>query len=271
MTSRSVSISENDTLRSEHMRRLLLASPRRRSAHAEIAIPRVLMQYWHDRSDVPPDVAECLSSWSPFISRGFQRLIFDDDTAAAFISERFSRRYRQAFDHCRHPAMRCDYFRLCWMLREGGFYVDADEWYHGTECDELFDDGRFKVQPLCYDVQSQSMVSASQFLTKSRPGGDRIYYVNNNPLIAPPAHPIVRLALERATHLLHAATAPRDIQSITGPGNLTACVVRHVVERGTHQAVDFAFIRDWDLISTSRWPLSYRNDERNWRLWNPDN
>jgi hypothetical protein len=26
---------------------------------------------------------------------------------------------------------------------------------------------------------------------------------------------------------------------------------------------------DWDEVATSRWPLSYRDDERNWRHWNP--
>jgi hypothetical protein len=114
------------------------------------------------------------------------------------------------------------------------------------------------------------MVPPSEFLTEASPGRDRIYYVNNNPLIAPPAHPIVHLALERATHLLHAETAPGDVQSITGPGNLTACLVRYCVERGAQPPADVAFIRNWSLIATSRWPLSYRNDERNWRLWNPD-
>lgn len=270
MTSPPYSISENHGLRSDYMRRLLSASPRRVAAQAEVDIPRVLVQYWHDASGVPPDVAECLASWRPFIGRGFQRVLFSDDTARTFIAESFSPRYVQAFDRCRHPAMRCDYFRLCWLLQEGGFYVDADEWYHGAECDELFADAALKVQPLCYDVESECMVPPSEFLTQLAPGRKPIYYVNNNPMIAPPAHPIVHLALERATHLLHAETAPRDIQSITGPGNLTACLVRYCVEQVTPPPSDFAFIRNWDLIATSRWPLSYRNDERNWRLWNPN-
>ena len=38
-------------------------------------------------------------------------------------------------------------------------------------------------------------------------------------------------------------------------------------------AIDFrdgpVELGEWDFISVSRWPLSYRNDERNWRLWKP--
>jgi hypothetical protein len=29
-------------------------------------------------------------------------------------------------------------------------------------------------------------------------------------------------------------------------------------------------LANWGAISTSRWSLSYREDDRNWRLWNPN-
>src|SRR5206468_3715503 len=53
-------------------------------------------------------------------------------------------------------------------------------------------------------------------------GGDKerhdspnwIFYVNNDPLIAPPAHPVICLALARSTQLLLSHTGDRrDIQS----------------------------------------------------------
>ncbi len=263
-------IAEDDALRSAHVRqRLLHNGPDRCPRFPTVSIPRVIVQFWHSSADVPSDVSECFDSWGPLIERGFRRVLFDDDTARDFIFRFLGRSHAAAFDHCGHPAMRCDYFRLCWMLLRGGFYVDADELYLGVNCDELFVDDTLKVQPLCYDLSSAEMVPASVFLNTADPSPDWIFYVNNNPLVAPRGHPVIRLALERATRLLLRPKPPTDIQSTTGPGNLTASLVRHSIDRGDERARDFAFIVEWDSISVSRWPLSYRNDERNWRLWKP--
>lgn len=266
---RAAQIAEDDAQRSAHVRHLLSDSAARRPPLPAVPIPRVIIQFWHDSADVPSDVSECLDSWGALIECGFRRVLFDDDTARVFISKFLGSTHAAAFDRCRHPAMRCDYFRLCWMLLRGGFYVDADEWYLGANCDQLFVDGTLKVQPLCYDLSTETMVPAAVFLNEDEPSPHWIFYVNNNPLIAPPAHPVIRLALERATRLLLDPKPPTDIQSTTGPGNLTASLVRHSVDHDAGQQADFAFLVEWDSISVSRWPLSYRNDERNWRLWRP--
>jgi len=168
--------------------------------------------------------------------------------------------------------MRSDYFRLCYIFRYGGLYVDADDVYKGVELRSCFDDGRLKVQPLCYDALSDGMVPAEVFRQPQESASSWIFYVNNNPLVAPPFHPIVRLALARATSLLVGESDARfDVQATTGPGNLTRCLVRHAltVETSQPEARDFLLLPDWDEVATSRWPLSYRDDERNWRRWNP--
>jgi hypothetical protein len=59
--------------------------------------------------------------------------------------------------------MRCDYFRMCYMVRCGGFYVDADEYYQGGDCTSLFQDDLLKVQPLCYDTSTDCMVPVDVF------------------------------------------------------------------------------------------------------------
>jgi mannosyltransferase OCH1-like enzyme len=63
-----------------------------------------------------------------------------------------------AFSACDHPAMRADYFRLCFMVRVGGLYVDADDRYLGQPIDAALGDGRLKLQALCYDIPSDSML-----------------------------------------------------------------------------------------------------------------
>jgi hypothetical protein len=164
--------------------------------------------------------------------------------------------------------MQADYFRLCFLYAEGGLYVDADDVCIASDISGLFDGCRLRVQPLCYDIYSESMVIPRVFL---RPGANQegwIFYFNNNPLVSRQGNPILRRALERATELLHSTVGGElpEIQSTTGPGNLS----RTVFELGTASAIDdqIMVLRDWDSIAVSQWPLSYRRDARNWRLSN---
>ncbi len=262
-------VAEDDGLRSECIRKLVQKSAVFKKRHGTIDIPKVIIQFWHNLDDVPEDVQECLDSWKSLIQQGFRRVIFDDRAARNFIHERFGAKHVAAFDLCSHPAMRCDYFRLCYLLKVGGFYVDADEVYQGSGFHSLFNDGRLKVQPLCYDIVSGRMVRTRTFLKLDAYSPNWIFYVNNNPIITPPDHSVIQLALERATLILLNNPEERsDIQSTTGPGNLSASLVRHwncLEYEGNDQ--DFDFLYDWDSFSLSKWPLSYRNDKRNWRIW----
>ncbi len=165
--------------------------------------------------------------------------------------------------------MRCDYFRLCYIYAKGGFYVDADEVFQETDCNSFYQDNKLKLQPLCYDTGSQSMIRPDVFTIKDEPYQDWIFYVNNNPIIAPAYHPAIRLALIRATRiLLHSKANRFDIQSITGPGNLSASLVMHsLILKNNGSPHDFIFLSDWVNTSICQWELEYRNDERNWRVW----
>jgi mannosyltransferase OCH1-like enzyme len=267
----SNTIAEDDHLRSRHVFELLREPVQTIPPSESANIPKVIVQFWHDLGSLPSDVCECLDSWQPLTGQGFQRILFDDNEASLFIATQFGGPYSAAYDRCRHPAMRCDYFRLCYIFRNGGFYVDADEVFLGGDCHDLFYDARLKVQPLCYNSQAGTMIGTDTFMQSQQYSADWTYYVNNNPLIAPASHPVVRLALERSTHaLLHHTGARVDIQSTTGPGNFTASLVKHSINsKLVGKKQDFVFLTDWEGISISRWPLSYRDDERNWRLWNP--
>lgn len=262
---------ENHAFRSHVIQWLLhqSCSGIQQEPNCEYAIPRVLIQYWHDLDALPEDVAQCLQSWKQLESHGFVVQLFDDKLARVFINENFDPQHVTAFDRCYHPAMRCDYFRLCYILKCGGFYVDADEVYRGTGWEELFSDEKLKIQPLCYDTSTNEMVKPEDFLCDASFPSSRIFYINNNPLIAPPSHPLLRIALLRSTKILLSNTAKPEIQSTTGPGNLSASLVRHAADLQLTQGTwDFTILRDWPSISECRWFLSYRNDDRNWRYLN---
>ena len=230
-------------------------------------IPRTLVRYWHDLQALPDDVRACLESWGRLRLEGFEFRMFDDKSAAPYVAANFGCRERAAFDRCRHPAMRSDYLRLCFILAEGGLYVDVDDVLGaGNGWTRLFDDDRLKIQPLCYDISAGGMVRSAAIWRADLSTAERIFYVNNNPIVAPRGHPVVRGALARATDRLLSDDPRPEIQETTGPGNLTAALAAHASElRLRGEGPDFALLKDWEAIAETRWELSYRDDERNWR------
>jgi mannosyltransferase OCH1-like enzyme len=220
------------------------------------------VRFWHDPCDVPADVRECLESWDALRDEGFEFRMFGDASAAAYVAERYGPRELSAFTRCRHPAMRSDYLRMCFVLAEGGLYVDADDVLLGDGWRDVFRDAKLKVQPLCYDVTAGGMVAASELRRTDLPTDGRIFYVNNNPIAATPDHPILRRALARATDRLLGHESAPEIQSTTGPGNLTAVLAAHARES---QTPDFELLLDWERTAEPCWDLAYRGDARNWR------
>lgn len=237
------------------------------SFHAEsVLIPKRLVRYWHDPSDLPEDVRNCLESWDRLANEGFEFHMFNDASAAAYIADAYGERERQAFARCSHPAMRCDYLRMSFLLEEGGLYVDADDVLLGEGWRHIFHDGRLKVQPMCYDLMARGMMSAADIWRSDLPTGDRVFYVNNDPIAAPAGHPALRRALIRATEKLLGEDCFPEIQSTTGPGNLTAALAAHARHLELSDLpFDFELLRDWESIAEMRWNLSYRSDARNWR------
>ncbi len=272
-TDDSARIAEDDGKRSSYVRKLVQetdwAAPFVKTS-IKVGIPKILVQYWHNLDEMPEDVQSCLDTWESLKNQGYKRELFDDNRARAFISETLGQLHVSAFDHCYHPAMRCDYFRLCYILINGGFYVDADEFYQGTDCNCFFFDNKLKLQPLCYDIATGKMIKTDTFVRDRKYSQEWVFYFNNNPIIAPPNHPIINLALERATRILLSGVKQPEIQSTTGPGNITASLVRHSRTSIIAGRIrDFVVLPDWERTSISPWLLCYRNDERNWRFWNP--
>ncbi|WP_246714359.1 glycosyltransferase family 32 protein [Rhizobium leguminosarum] len=261
---------EAEHARSAAIRELILkqelSAPAGSSLDDEDFIPRRLVRYWHDPADLPDDVLTCLDSWSRLADEGFEFCMFDDASAATYIAATYGDRELRAFTLCSHPAMRCDYLRMCFILAEGGLYVDADDVLVGDGWRGIFSDGRLKLQPLCYDITAGRMMPSVDVWRTDLPIAERNFYVNNDPIAAPARHPVLRRALDRATNKLLEAVGSPEIQATTGPGNLTVALVSHAWE--LNQAglpLDFELLRNWDAIAEMKWDLYYRGDSRNWR------
>ncbi len=232
-------------------------------------ISKTIVQFWHDLRQLPRDVEECVASWTRWERHGFRHRLFDEHAAKAFIASSLGMRYERAFERCYHPAMQADYFRLCYLLVEGGFYVDADDVCVATDIGWMFDDRRLKLQPLCYDIATGAMVKASVFLSGDDHDPGWIFYFNNNPLVVSPDHPVIEHALSQATNLLELVGQDPlpEIQATTGPGVLSKSIFELGMTEGGVEN-DLVVLRDCDSLAISRWPLSYRGDARNWRLSN---
>jgi mannosyltransferase OCH1-like enzyme len=225
-------------------------------------VPKRIVQFWDEVKHLPGDVMECINTWRSVEEQGFERLLFDRYQARDFISEKLGKEYLDAYEKCSHPAMQSDYFRLCYIAVEGGCYIDTDDVYNGIEIQHFFNDGRLKVQPLCYDIGSNRMVAPPVF---AKPGASNlgwIVYFNNNPLIACSGHPIIERALTQATRSLkqNVLLGTPEIQSIAGPGNLTKVIFE---EASLADAI--VVLSNWEDVATCKWELGYRNDVRNWR------
>lgn len=270
MTAREPDI-EDHRARSAFVRRVVqrTGEPGPVPAAFSIRPRRSIVLFWDDPERLPGDVGECIESWKPLETQGFDVYLFDSNGAMEFIASRLGLRHENAYRRCYHPAMQSDYFRLCYILVEGGCYIDADDAHSGPGIERLFEDGRLKIQPLCYDVATDRMVPPEIF---TKPGADApgwIFYFNNNPLLAAPGHPIIDRALANATAVIEQATDGEllEIQSTTGPGNLTRSIFELAKQNGAMLST-LHVLHDWENVASSRWPLSYRSDRRNWRLSN---
>jgi hypothetical protein len=264
-------LERNDRLRSDFVRGLVQRpNPPTWATTVHLdSPPKRIVHFWDDLDRLPEDVNECMKSWRNLEQAGFELGLFDESSAREFIRTHLGVRYEKAFDKCYHPSMKSDYFRYSYIFVKGGMYVDADDVYHGPTIDPLFTDGRLKLQPFCYDIRTDRMIPPTVFVS---PGADEwgwIFYFNTTPLIAGRNHPIVERALLNATASLEQENLDQlpEVQAATGPGNLTRSVFEIVSDTPRPEDL-FVVVHDWEKTSTSKWPLSYRSDRRNWRLSN---
>lgn len=258
--------SDHHQKRSEFIRNLIQKAQKAQPTRdVALGIPKTIVQFWHNLAELPEDVAECIKSWSKWENRGFLHRLFDRQSAEDFISRTLGHEHVLAFGRCYHPAMQADYFRLCYIFVEGGLYVDADDVCIATDISFLFRGPQLKVQPLCYDIDSDTMIEPADFLEQSSEPKNWIFYVNNNPLVGRKGDPIIERSLMRSTRLLNNARRGEllEIQSATGPGNLS----KTIFEMGAVSDIEggLLILKDWEATAISKWPLSYRSDARNWR------
>jgi Glycosyltransferase sugar-binding region containing DXD motif len=215
-------------------------------------LPRRILQFW-DQKTIPADVRDCMTTWRAIPE--FEYVLFDEDSAREFIGSEYEARHLDAYDLCNHPAMKSDLFRLAYLYRHGGVYIDADDAFAGSNLDRPFgEDGLFRLRSASF---------------RKNPSDAPATIFNNNPIFSLPNEEILRKALERATMIL-LSLGKRDFYNmlvITGPLNLSIAVYATALDCIASDS-EFLFcpILGWDDVARKSGNMAYQKTNRNWRV-----
>lgn len=220
-------------------------------------VPRVFHQYW-DR-EPPPDVVGLLD-WNRSVCEraGIEFRLFDDAQARDFISD-FARDTVRAYDIAPHPSMKCDLFRLCFLERHGGFYLDADMVVR-ENFEELY---ALPVELVVFKWDRPDAQNACNWLIGSAPGAEAIRFVRETT-----EQSILRACTRDPQHAI------KHMLGTSGPGLFTQAVATWVESKpqGDQASlpiavcpVDYAFMHVQNGAGFLRRELDYKGTDRYWR------
>jgi mannosyltransferase OCH1-like enzyme len=223
-----------------------IASWMHRSDHThqpQSPIQRKIVQYWNE--DKPPaDLSTIMETWRQ--SRSCEYTLFSRTTAKQFLNERLGASWGWAFMLASSPAEESDFFRLCFLMLEGGIYADSDDWLI-CDIDDLF-------------AQAEGLTVTLEPFGK----------VGNNIIIAPKHHPaIVWAAVSAKTSLLQRQND--STWSKAGPGLLTRAVARHIQRCDENNTCpDLTIINRYKIGSFVQYhtPLPYKKTKSYWNTQN---
>ncbi len=87
-------------------------------------IPRQLVSYWEGPRSRPLDTIG--DEWRSLLT-GWEVAAFDRDGAEAWLAAEAAPPLARRFRAARHPATRADIFRVAYLARAGGLWIDGDE------------------------------------------------------------------------------------------------------------------------------------------------
>ena len=211
--------------------------------------PFRIVQFW-DSENPPPEVLEAMGTWHNAHPE-LEHLVFNEHSAREYLLRHYGIEAAAAFDSCHHAAMKSDLFRVAFLARDGGVYVDADE-----IC-------RRPLYPLLRELSPAGFIAAMS--------ADAVPYVYNAFLMATPGFPILRDAFQRMLSdllRLKQAGARADIWHTTGPGQMTRAVARYLTEE-TNPA-DYVHLltrSQYSSYSTEDAAMPYKQTSKgNWRV-----
>ena len=223
--------------------------PNRSDSHG---IPKRIMQYWD--KPVPPDEVVSLMQRCKAANPGYVHDLFDDASAQDFLATQYGTVVVDLYRACFHVAAKADFFRLAYLYKRGGFYIDADE-----VCDQPLDS--------CFRTGG-----VEQIYTFSR---GLPSCVNNWFIGAASGTRIIERTFENCMENLSSVTrhGPKtNVWVLTGPGVLTFSILDLFCEPAEH--LGGRAFGTTVLLEESEYrrffdapPMQYKNDkDGNWRM-----
>jgi hypothetical protein len=228
-----------------------------------------VIQFW-DSKLIPSDVLAYMDKWAELYQGRYLR--FDDLDAESFIRENYPEDFVMAYKACWHPAMKSDFFRLCYLYTNGGCYVDADELPLAPLPNIDLESSQFiilKPYIRIKDGDKLKNLRVTEYLEKYDVYREAEVYFNNAPIIVSSKNPIISSALLRAKSIILSDEKYKmSIHDITGPTNLSLSILVHFFFFGIRGAKPVNVISiNWERYARigSANELTYKNDDRDWR------
>lgn len=196
-----------------------------------------LLQFWD--SDTPEYITKLLHSVESN-NPDLDYVLFDDEQAASYIQEHYGQDMQQIYRSCALPSMRADLFRYFFLLREGGFYIDAD-----FSCSR-------SLEPLLDKGDSGCLYERKAGICNG------MLYVRE------PQNPLIDRILQEALSNIKSKTS-NSVWAVTGPGIIQRLYAN---ERNSHLFEGFGIIDDDEFyayfgIVTG---LEYKRGDDHWTV-----
>jgi hypothetical protein len=197
-------------------------------------------QFWDIAT--PRDVEALMARFRKQCGSSYE--FFDEESARAFLSRHFDHEVMVAYETCHHPAMRCDFFRLCKLYQTGGSYSDADALPRKN-----FGDARnlLSSKPLFW-IWEEYLQIGNWFMS------------------TPPRTGIYEKLIREAIFRIKQVRSRRSIYNITGPNMIADVLVEHCHRSPTDEIGGYTnHFGRWNIqtVGTPR----YKRDVRNWQLY----
>lgn len=229
--------------------RPFIDQPSSRNGRPRIDNTAHIIQFW-DSEHPPLEVREAMATWRNNHPE-CRHMVFSEAMARDYLGLNYGREAVSCFDWCHHAAMKSDVFRIAFLAREGGAYVDADEL-----C-------RRPLSSLFEELASVELIAATS--------ADVAPYIYNSFLIARRGAQVLQLVfaqmLEALTRARNAGHRP-DIWHTTGPGVLTRTLGGSIATSADASTPLLLLTQgQYSSFSVEREQMAYKQTPAgNWRL-----
>jgi hypothetical protein len=233
-----------------------------------------VVQFW-DTVDIPEDIMGNILENSKLFGCE-HHFLFNDELAKEFIDSSIGSRAVDAYNYCHHPAMKSDYFRLCFLYAHGGIYIDADNVMRRSLPQVNVCDNTLHISALLREKKLVNGAfhwrSLAEFMENAKIDDirgiqDWVIVFANDVMAANPLNEIIKVALIRATVLIEECRKvgkPANIHVVTGPTNITESILialfKSALDGQKYPEVKIFDRNDFIKMNST----SYKTDDRYW-------